>query len=279
MAYSAEISRENPTCVLFVVDQSTSMGHLISERTSKAGFVADVLNKTIQTIAVHCTKSDGVRDYFEIGVVAYSGTTARYDLPGMLAERGICPISAVAANPLRVESRKQQISDAADRPTVADVKFPVWFEKRSKGSTSMCAGLNLALRAIQDWCESHRKSYPPTILHITDGHPTDGDPEPISKALMSIGTTDGTALLFNLHVDVGGEGPIYYPSNQTGLKDRYAQRLFRMSSDLNEKQLAILKSRGRQVAPGAKGFIFNGGLEAVADFFDIGTRPALAANR
>jgi len=279
MAYSAEISRDNPACILFVVDQSTSMGHSISETASKASFVADVLNKTIQTIAVNCTKADGVRDYFQIGVIAYSGKDARFDLPAPLSERKISPISLIAANPLRIESRKHHITDASDRPTTVDVKFPIWFEKRNRGSTSMCAGLTLALDAVREWCETHAKSYPPTIMHVTDGHPTDGDPEPISRSIMSTGTSDGGCMLFNLHVDTGGAGPIHYPNSAAGLKDRYAQRLFRMSSELTEKQLAYLRTHGRQVSPGAKGFIFNGGLEAVVDFFDIGTRPALSADR
>ena len=45
MAYQAEISRDNPTCFLFVIDQSGSMDEKTETGTSKAQFVADVLNK------------------------------------------------------------------------------------------------------------------------------------------------------------------------------------------------------------------------------------------
>jgi hypothetical protein len=65
MAYSAEISRDNPTAILFLIDQSASMDEKMTTGKTKADFVADVLNKTIYTLAINCTKSDGVRHYFE----------------------------------------------------------------------------------------------------------------------------------------------------------------------------------------------------------------------
>ena len=50
MPYQAEISRDNPTCLLFVIDQSGSMGEKTESGRSKAHFVADVLNKTLYTL-------------------------------------------------------------------------------------------------------------------------------------------------------------------------------------------------------------------------------------
>ena len=74
MPYSAEISRDNPTCILFVIDQSGSMDEKMVTGKSKAEFVADVLNKTIYTLITNCTKADGVRNYFDVGVIGYGGT-------------------------------------------------------------------------------------------------------------------------------------------------------------------------------------------------------------
>ena len=42
MAYSAEISRANPTCLLFVIDQSGSMSEELEAGVTKASFLADV---------------------------------------------------------------------------------------------------------------------------------------------------------------------------------------------------------------------------------------------
>ena len=73
MAYEAQISRTNPTAFLFVVDQSGSMSDKMSSGRSKAEFVADALNRTLMNLITRCTKSEGVRDYFEIGVLGYGG--------------------------------------------------------------------------------------------------------------------------------------------------------------------------------------------------------------
>src|SRR2546427_6684066 len=75
MSYQAQISRISPTAFLFVVDQSGSMADKMSSGRSKAEFVADALNRTLVNLVTRCSKSEGVRDYFDVGVIGYSGTT------------------------------------------------------------------------------------------------------------------------------------------------------------------------------------------------------------
>ncbi|MBS2966891.1 hypothetical protein KGA66_27910, partial [Actinocrinis puniceicyclus] len=74
MAYSIEISRANPTCFVFLLDQSTSMedamtGGEISKR--KADVVADALNRLLFELSLKCAKEEGVRDYFHVAVLGY----------------------------------------------------------------------------------------------------------------------------------------------------------------------------------------------------------------
>ena len=76
MSYRAEISRASPTAIVMVIDQSSSMSHRLGSGQSKAAFLADVLNKTLYTLITSCSKADGVRDYFHVGVVAYGGDEA-----------------------------------------------------------------------------------------------------------------------------------------------------------------------------------------------------------
>ncbi len=71
MPYTAEISRSQPTAFLFVIDQSGSMDERMPSGKTKADFVADVLNKTIYQLIIRSTKADGVRNYFDLGVLAY----------------------------------------------------------------------------------------------------------------------------------------------------------------------------------------------------------------
>src|SRR5215470_1935431 len=279
MSYQAEISRASPTAILMVVDQSTSMAQRLNGGQSKAAFLADVLNKTLYTLIANCSKADGVRDYFHVGVVAYSGADARNGFGGSLDDGPLHTISQLAEKPLRVETRTKKIAATNGDMIEQSVRFPIWFEPKSQGKTAMCAGLNAAIDILEQWCAEHPSAYPPTILHVTDGHPSDGNPEPIADRLKSLATDDGGCLLFNLHVDVGEGKPLNFPNDERVLKDRFGKALFRMSSLLPPHALEAAAGKGYDVRPGARGFVFNAGIEAIADFFDIGTRPAVAADR
>ena len=86
--------------------------------------------------------------------------------------------------------------------------------------------------ASAEWCDAHPNSYPPTILHVTDGQSTDGSPEDVASALQRLHTNDGCVLLFNLHVTAGGGQEIVFPTAEGTLFDEYSRMLFRMSSEL-----------------------------------------------
>src|SRR5262249_31469693 len=182
----------------------------------------------------------------------------------------------LAEAPLRVESRTKKVAGPNESLEEQTVRFPIWFEPHSHGKTSMCAGLTQATKILEQWCAAHPGAFPPTVLHVTDGHPSDGNPEPIADRLKSLATNDGDCLLFNLHVDVGGGEPLIFPNDERALKDRFGKALFRMSSLLPPHALEAAARKGYEVRPGARAFVFNAGLETIADFFDIGTRPAVA---
>jgi hypothetical protein len=188
-------------------------------------------------------------------------------------------ISRIAESPLRIETRLKKIVGPSEETIEQGVKFPIWFEPQNRGKTSMCAGLTAACNALVDWCAKHPNAFPPTVLHVTDGHPTDGNPEPIADKIRGLGTEDGACLLFNLHVDVGSGTSLAFPNDERILRDRFGKMLFRMSSVLPPHVVETAKSKSYDVRPGARGFIFNAGIEALADFFDIGTRPSVAADR
>ena len=61
----------------------------------KSEFVADVLNKTVYTLVTNCSKADGVRDYFHIGVIGYGGAGVTAGLGGR-SPGELVPIAAVA---------------------------------------------------------------------------------------------------------------------------------------------------------------------------------------
>ena len=128
MSYNAEISRNNPTAFIFVIDQSGSMDEKMETGQSKAEFVADVLNKTLYQLVIRCTRADGVRNYFDVGVLAYEGSGVGSGYGGALSSSVIHPLSAIEANPLRVEERMKRVPDGTGGLVEQAVKFPVSFE-------------------------------------------------------------------------------------------------------------------------------------------------------
>ena len=279
MAYQAEISRDNPTCILFVIDQSGSMDEITDGGRSKAAFVADVLNKTLYTLITSCSKSDGVRNYFDVGVIAYAGSQVGSGFGGALSGDIVHPIHAISENTLRVEERKKKVDDGAGGIVELKTKFPIWFDPKSQGGTPMRAALRKTMETMFGWCEQHPGSYPPTILHVTDGQSTDGTPEEMADGLRQISTKDGPALLFNLHVNTGAGQEIVFPTSESDLNDDYSRMLFRMSSPLPEHLAKFAGDKGYTIADGSRGFIFNGDPQCVVDFFEIGTRPRVVADR
>src|SRR5215470_7089491 len=145
MPYTAEISRTNPTCFLFLVDQSSSMLEPFGGQPGKqkAEGVADAINRLLQNLVLKCAKADGIRDYFYAGLVGYGGRV-RSALGGALAGQTVVPVSAIANNPLRVEQRTRKVDDGAGGLLEQSFKFPVWFEPTAQGKTPMCGALKLA---------------------------------------------------------------------------------------------------------------------------------------
>ena len=115
---------------------------------------------------------------------------------------------------------------------------------------------------------------PPTVLHITDGESTDGNPEQLADSLRQFQTTDGNILLLNLHVSALAATPISFPASDAGLPDQYAKLLFRMSSPLPSHLIKVAQEKGRTVSNESRGYVFNADAAEIVDFFDIGTRPA-----
>ncbi len=272
--YSAEISRTSPSAFLFVIDQSGSMDERMETEQTKAQFVADVLNKTLYQLVIRCTRSEGVRNYFDVGVIGYGGDTVQSGFGGALMGSILHPLSQIEANPLRIEERTKRVPDGAGGLVEQKTKFPVWFEATSAGGTPMSAAMRKAAEAVVEWCDAHPDSYPPTIIHVTDGQSTDGDPTAIADALRQLSTNDGQCLLFNLHISTGGGQPVVFPASDAGLDD-YGRLLLNMSSPFPAHLIGPAKEKGYEgVSSESRFFGYKAGYEAIVDFFDIGTRAS-----
>jgi hypothetical protein len=275
MPYQAEISRATPTAFLFLIDQSGSMEDPWAGSDggqSKADALATIVNRLFTEIVIKCSKDEGVRDYFDIGVLGY-GNDVRPALGGGLAGRVFVPVSEIADTPIRVEDRVQKVSDGAGGLVEQTVKFPVWFEPCAKGGTPMTEALKQAREALDGWIRQHPESFPPIVFNITDGESTDGDPSPAADAVRDLATADGNVLLFTIHLS-HHRGKVEFPDSEQSLADDFARRLFRMSSPMPPHLRREAQAEGFAVSEQSRGFVFNADAAAVIQFLDIGTRPA-----
>ncbi|HJZ90862.1 MAG TPA: hypothetical protein VKE40_08310 [Gemmataceae bacterium] len=275
MPYTAEISRTNPTSLLFLIDHSSSMDGSFAGQPGKkkADGVADAINRLLQNLVLKCAKSTGVRDYFHVGVIGY-GAEVKPVLVGTSPARPLLPISVVANAPLRVEKRTRTTDDGSGKLVERPYRFPVWFEPVANGKTPMNAALELAKDVVTGFLAMHPDCFPPLVLNLTDGQPTDANPLAVAQALKGLKSSDGNVLLLNAHLSSAPGAPIAFPNSEDGLPDVFSKLLFRMSSLLPTPMVQAALEEGYTLAGAARGFMFNADLVAVTRFLEIGTRVA-----
>jgi hypothetical protein len=247
--------------MIFLLDQSGSMAEPVGDQpgVSKAQALANAVNALLDDIVGRCVKELGEPPeyYYDIGIIGY-GDEALPLFGGPLAGRYL-------ASP-------QEINDAAETVQGIDgAERTVWFQPVASNRTAMCAALNLAGRIAHGWIASHGDSFPPIVLNVTDGKPTDGEPKPWADRLRGLETTDGNLLLFNLHLSATGNQSVVFPDNPRGLPDDYAKRMFGLSSELPEFMRQHAAERQIPVRPGARGFVCNADMSTIVSALQIGT--------
>jgi hypothetical protein len=277
--YKAEIARTQPSAFLILLDESESMNDEAASGQPKRKIVSDIVNNTIRQHIVRNTKEKKIFDRYDIGILGYGDDAVRNIFRG-LGDNVFQPLSLIQQFPLRVEDRKQEIYDAATGDNVTkEIKFPVWFEAHAKGDTPMCLGLREARKTLGSWCASHPRSYPPTLLHVTDAELNDGtfdEVEALADEIRRIGTDDGATLIFNIHISSSKAYPVEFPTSDEGLPDEFAKLLYRMSSLLPQSLIEYAQGHGyeEKVRQNSRGFVFNAEESQIVHLFDVGTRAA-----
>lgn len=270
MPYEARISRDRPGCILFLVDQSESMGEEFAAQpgTNKATALCDAINGLLYELVLRCIKdpSEGPRHYYDIGVIGY-GESVGPALGGALAGRQLVGIADIANHPLRVEARNRVSGDAPSKP----VQLPVWFDAKASNGTPMSGAIDVAGSIVAPWVAEHPNSFPPIVINISDGAATDGDPRAWAQRVRGLSTRDGNVLMFNVNLSALAKQSIFFPPDASQLKDEYARTLFDMSSPLPAFMCRLAVEQGLDVRDDSRGFVFNADMLAVVKFLQIGT--------
>jgi len=281
-----DITRSEPGAFLFLIDQSGSMAKEFGKRDengraqSKAEAVADAVNRALDEIILSCLKQDGLRDYFEIGMIGYGQhDVADFCWEGDLAgERKMVPVSKVrpAAQIKPVVMEKVTFGQLEKD----EVKLNVWLKPTAVGATPMKSAFGLARSVLESWIGAHPNSNPPIVINITDGEATDinSNDELIAAAtsLTSLKNNEGCELLLiNCHISGLSVAPVLFPSRSESLPpDPYAQALFQMSSTLPPKMARFAAEMARSTGSDpVRGMVFNGNGNMLIKCLQVGTVP------
>lgn len=276
----------HPGCLILLLDQSGSMSDPFGNGQVGAGkrkcdMVATVLNGFLNELIVTNTvaQKDGnteVRPRADVAVIGYAGNTVDTVLSGELAARDFVSLPELQMNPLDIETRYKKDIDDTGVVIEMPVQFPIWVKAKADGGTPMCRALRQARTLAESWARSHPQNYPPVIINVTDGMANDGDPATPAQELCEVSTVDGNALLFNVHLTDLNNAAVMYPASEAELPDdKYAHKLFSMSSPIPETSRNLLASLlNRPVLPGSRGLIFNGDAASVRQMFVFASVPA-----
>jgi len=282
MPYQREISRDNKACILFLLDQSFSMEEpLGGSQRRKCDELAAAVNGWLHNMAIRASGDEGIRDWMDVGAIGYrtdqqATPIIEPALTGPLAGRQLVSITDIGNHPARIDSTVQRMQDEETGEWLEiPADNPVWIDPVMEGSTPMCHVLHHAYGLLQQWIAEHPHSFPPIVIHITDGESQDGDPIPYAQAIKNLATSDGNVLLFNCHLSMTAGAPVVFPSVDAGMPDPLANVLFEMSSVLPEPFYQSAMAEGFAVQPNARGMAFNADMVVLINFLDMGTRAAV----
>ena len=264
MSYNQTMSTNQPGYIIFTVDQSSSMADSFYRGGgSKAEETAKAVNYSLREIILKCRRAEIIRDRCCISILAYRGSDEVVDLiEQIIPGQKIAKISELNDCVLRVETLKVRVPNGAGGLVEYEDQFPVWIDPVATGGTPMGQAFVRAKAYAEIWAQKYVENHPPVIINITDGEPND---EQLARdkamELMQVATTDGTALLFNIHISSEGEKPIIFPVNPDGLPNLYAQFLYEISSELPASCVNQARAQRVPVSEGAKAFTFNADYE------------------
>jgi hypothetical protein len=228
--------------------------------------VADVVNRFLHSLVIRCTIGAGeVYPYYYVSVIGYGAQVGPAFVGKFAGQESVCVSELVQA--ARIDVKTIQRPEGAET-----VRTKVWFDPVAGGRTPMCQAFQSAKKVVEAFIAKYPDSYPPMIMNITDGDSTDGNPTNDAEAVKILKTSNGNALVFNVHVSATNAPSIIFPNGENSLPDPYAKMLFRMSSVLPAKMRQISKELRFDIADGAKGFAFNADLSCLTNLLEIGTR-------
>lgn len=283
--YSQTASRAKPGCVMFLIDQSFSMRDGIGgSPRPKADAVSTAVNKLIQELIQICEKGEEKpRHWFDVGMIGYTtdangGPVVGSAFGGALAGRDLASIPDLFDFPLTVEvrKRKSQQDDGTGNLIMVeeDVNFPIWYQvppPEQLFGTPTRTAFEMARPILENWIAANPESFPPMVIHLTDGEPTDGDPKEAAAAVRGLATADGNVLVVNCHISSSKAEGVLFPTDEGQLPDMFAKDLYAMSSEMPDALRLTAEVKQVTAPMGCKMMAFNADSVNLLKLLSVGT--------
>ena len=133
--YTNNITRQQRTAFILLVDGSGSMGEEISFRgirTSKAKAVSMVTNELLFELIERARRTEGIRDYYDIAVWGYSGN----DEVASLLEGGdeMISVEELATRPVQMIRQSIELKLPDGSSALREVQTPEWIKPKAEGT-------------------------------------------------------------------------------------------------------------------------------------------------
>jgi hypothetical protein len=280
--YKAPITRSQPTAFVVLIDQSGSMSEIITftgVSMSKARAVSLVANAFLEELLYRARREEGVRDYYQIAVLGYSGE----GVSSLISPEGeFTTPSRLAGTRVRRENISRERILPSGRSVVAVTGHNIWIEQKAEGSTPMCGALERGRELVDGWCrqKANARSYPPTLINITDGESSDCNGDRVARIAENIratATADGNTILVNIHLHAGDADDtdpraILFPSSPDELPPhRYARLLWDISSEMPAAAHDMIRAMRPGAQPPFRAMGWDSHIAGVAAMMNIGS--------
>lgn len=263
MYANTPIGTPNPGCIVILIDQSWSMSESFSDGGTKAERATQAVNRVIEEIVIACRVGETIRDRCHVSVIGY-GERVHCVVDGMVSE--------IASALIDIKKVKKLIPDGAGGVIETDIEMPIWLEPEASNGTPMHTAFEQAAEIVENWIADRPDNFPPIIINVTDAEAAEPNlTADNARRIMNLQTTDGAALVFNLHI-ADNQNTIILPNDKPDFTgDLFAEFLFDISSPLPQPLFTAAKETGFSPEPAARCFGYNADETSMIQLLNFGS--------
>ena len=269
-------SSATPGLLIIMIDQSGSMLTPYDGPDSRTVFASRAVNRVIETIIEKNFDGKAPKNRCFITVIGYNHNVKTL-ASGYLKD--------LDANPMRLETVKQKISDGAGGILSIDKTMPIWVEPiKEDGATNMKGAFEMAKEIIEKWILDKPNNPAPVIINISDGVPFFQGldiPECMQQTITvvnqikAIDTLDGKVQIFNAMIGDATSKKVKFPKSEDELDGDEAKFLYEISTEIPSSYKAAGEAKFEMTIPdGARGTVYQADGVDLINLIDFGSTKA-----